>query len=179
MNLTAAIMLVNDGVRPVKVEYDPENFKNNNPNKLFKTLDASIKKDDLVIVPTGTRHGFTIAKVIEVDFAVDFSDSSPWGWIGGKFDKATYDEMLKIEDTVKHTVAKAQENKMRAELIEAAGLGRVDFGSVMAALRPPVSAKPAEIQGIGAPPAPQPKRDAYGKRDFDPPSSPLDDEIPF
>lgn len=171
MNLSAAIMLVNEGVRPVKVEYDPDTYKNNNPHKLFKTLDASIKKDDLVIVPTGTRHGFTIAKVTEVDFAVDFSDSSPWGWIGGRFDKQTYDEMLKIEDTVKHTVAKAQENKMRKELIEAAGLGNVDFSSVQASLRPPANSAPATIQPLAAPepkpyaPPPAP-RETFGSEDF-------------
>lgn len=146
MNLTAAIMLVNQGIRPVKVEYDPDVFKNNNPNKLFKTLDASLAKDDLVIVPTHTRHGFTIAKIVEIDFAVDFSDPSPWGWIGGKFDKATYDEVLKVEDGVKHRVAKAQENKMRKELADAAGLGEVDFSDVQRLLIPAV-AKTGNIGG--------------------------------
>lgn len=145
MNLTAAIMLVNEGIRPVRVEYDPDNFKNNNPTKLFKTLDLTIKKDDLVIVPTHTRHGFTIAKVVEIDFAVDFSDPSPWGWIGGKFDKATYDQVLQIEDGVKHRVAKAQENKMRKELAEAAGLGEVDFSDVQRLLIP----SPAKTGNLG------------------------------
>lgn len=177
MNLSAAIMLVNEGVRPVRVEYDPDTQRNNNPHKLFKTLDTSIKKDDLVIVQTQTRHGFTIAKVVEIDFPVDFNSAEQWGWIGGKFDKTTFDEMLKIEDNVKHMVAKATENKMRAELKAAAGLGTVDFSEVQAALRPPSVAKAADIL---PPPAPQPRPSATLDDHPVPPVGPHpDDEIPF
>jgi len=74
MNLSAAVMLVNKAVRPLKVEYDPDTYKNNTFNKNFKTIDATLKKGDLVVVETHTRHGFTIGKVTEIDFAVDFND---------------------------------------------------------------------------------------------------------
>jgi hypothetical protein len=86
MNLSAAIMLVRpDAVRPVRVEYDPDNKYNNNPTKVFKTVDKSIKKDDLVIVTTTTRHGFTVCKVVEVDFPVDYNSTEQWGWVAQKF----------------------------------------------------------------------------------------------
>lgn len=185
MNLSAAIMLVNPGIRPVKVEYDPDIQRNNNPNKLFKTLDKDLAKDDLVIVPTNTRHGFTIAKVSEIDFPVDFSSSEVWGWIGGKFDKKTYDEVLKIEDNVKHKVAKTQENKMRAELIAAAGLGEVSFDDVMGSLQPPATAAAGSIAPPPAPgnrppgsdiPPPGMRRAPAPRESF---STDLDDEIPF
>lgn len=127
MNLSASIMLVNKAVRPVKVEYDPDTYKNNNPHTRFMTFDPDVKKDDLVIVPTHTRHKFTIAKVTEVDFAVDFHANDEWGWVGGKFDKTQYDEILAQEKTIRDRIAKGQENKMRKELAEAMGLGDVDF----------------------------------------------------
>ncbi len=182
MNLSSAIMLVNEGIRPVKIEYDPDIFKNNNPNKLFKTLDTALKVGDLVIIPTNTRHKFTIGKVEEIDFPVDFNSPEQWGWIGGKFDKETYDQMLKIEDSVKHMVAKATENKMRAELKAAAGLGNVDFSEVQAALRPPSMAKAADVTPALIPPAPpQPTENPaprYGKAPtFG--SDPDDDDFPF
>lgn len=130
MNLSAAIMLVNKTVRPVRVEYDPDNKYNNNPMKVFKTIDPDIKKDDLVIVETHTRHGFTIARVLEVDFAVDFHSSEPWGWIAQRFDKDTFDRVKSVETTVQHRVAKAEENKMRGELKVALGLESEDFSDV-------------------------------------------------
>lgn len=130
MNLSAAIMLVDKTVRPVRVEYDPDNKYNNNPMRVFKCIDPSVKVGDLVIVQTHTRHGFTIAKVSEIDFAVDFNSSEQWGWIGGKFDKPGFDDVIKIEEGVQGRVAKAQENKMRKELAEAMGLGEVDFSDV-------------------------------------------------
>lgn len=130
MNNTAAVMLVNKAVRPMRVEYDPDTYKNNSPMRNFKTIDPSIAKDDLVIVQTNTRHGFTVAKVIEADFPVDFNDPSPWGWVCQKFDKATFDHVKATEDKIVRRVAEVQENKMRQELMDAAGLGDVSFSDL-------------------------------------------------
>lgn len=152
MNLSTAIFLVNETVRSVRVEYDPDNFKNSNPNKLFKTLDATLAKDDLVIVPTHTRHGFTVAKVVEIDFQVDFNTPEHYSWIGGKFDKAAYDSVVDTEKAITLRVGKAEENKMRAELRKSMGLGEVSFTDldIMAAAAPaklvgPSGAQPASI----------------------------------
>jgi hypothetical protein len=131
VNLSAAIMLVRpDAVFPVRVEYDPDNKYNNNPTKVFKTVDPTIKKDDLVIVSTTTRHGFTICKVTEVGFPVDFNSAEQWGWVGGKFDVDGFKSILKIEEGVQAKVAKASENKMRKEIMDAMGLGEVSFDDV-------------------------------------------------
>jgi len=131
MNLSAAIMLVQDGIRSVRVLYDPDNApKSYNPTQLFKTLDADLKKDDLVIVPTNTRHGFTIAKVVEIDFPVDFNSSDQWGWVGGRFDKGAYDAILAIEAKAVQRIGKIEENKMKNELKAAMGLGEVSFSDL-------------------------------------------------
>ena len=150
MNLSTAIFLVNETVRAVRVEYDPEISKNNNPNKLFKTLDSTLAKDDLVIVPTHTRHGFTVAKVVEIDFQIDFHTAEQYAWIGGKFDKTAYDSVLETEKKIIQKVGKAEENKMRAELRASMGLGEVSFTDldIMAAARPTLISSPA---GAAAP----------------------------
>ncbi len=158
LNLSAAILLVRtDAVFPVRVEYDPDNKYNNNPTRVFKTVDPSIKKDDLVIVTTNTRQGFTVVKVTEVDFAVDYNSSEQWGWVAAKFDVDAFRNILKIEEGVQERVAKAQENKMRKEIIDAMGLGEVSFTDLQ--LRRVGAATPDGVQvdeaASGAPTAPE------------------------
>lgn len=127
MNLSTAIMLVNDTIRAVRVEYDPETSKNNNPYVKFKTLDRTLAVDDLVVVPTHTRHGFTVAKVAEIGFRVDFNSAEQYGMIAGRVDKAAYDLLIEQEKTVVDRIGKAEENRMRAELVKSMGLGEINF----------------------------------------------------
>ena len=130
MNLSTAILLVNKSVRALIVEYDPDAYKNNNFNKRFKTLDPDLKVDDLVVVPTSTRHGFTVGKVKEIDLRVDFNSSDQYDWIGGTFDKGAYDTILKQEKIVLDRVALAEENRIRAELKKTMGMDEVDFSDL-------------------------------------------------
>ena len=154
MNLSAAIMLFDETVRPVRVEYDPDNKYNNQGamKRLFKTIDASIKKDDLVVVPTTTRHGFTIAKVTEVDFVVDFSNAEEWDWIAQKFDKLTFDDVVRTESGIKAKVAKAEENKMRTEMLQTLGMKQTDIGSLRSMLNGSAQIE-APVTEPAAPPA--------------------------
>lgn len=126
MNLSTAIMLVNESVRSVKVSYDTD-YKNNNPNYFFKTLDPDLRVDDYVVVPTDTRHGMTVCKVTEIDFIVDFNAPNQYRWIVGKVDKAGADDIIKQEEVVLAKIAKAEENKMRAELRANMNLGDISF----------------------------------------------------
>lgn len=161
-------MLFDESVRPVRVEYDPDNKYNNQGamKRLFKTIDPDLRKDDLVVVPTGTRHGFTIAKVTEVGFIVDFSSAEEWDWIAQKFDRGTFEDVVKTESGIKDKVAKAEENKMRTEMLATLGMKQTDVGSLRSMLGG--KTEPA----LAAPPAPRAA----------PPSGELrsaDDDIPF
>ena len=127
MNLSTAIFLVNKSVRPVRVTYDPDYPKQNNPDKLFKTLDTQLGKGDYVVVPTNTRHGFTVCKVDEIDFVVNFDTHLQYEWIVGKVDKDAYTSILDQEKVVLDRVAKAEENRKRKELAEALGLADVSL----------------------------------------------------
>lgn len=172
MNLTTAAMLLNKSIRPVKVEYDPDNYKNNSPHVRFKTIDQTIKKDDLVVVTTGTRHGFTVAKVLEVDFPVDFNSAEQWGWIIEKVNLPQHKAILETESKIVARVGEVQENKMRAELKEAMGLGTVSFDDldIMSVAQPTLAPPAPAPYEPPASPANPPARD-YSK--------PLEDEIPF
>lgn len=161
MNLSTAVMLVNKGIRSVKVEYDPDTYKNNSPFVRFKTIDQTLKVNDLVVVTTSTRHGFTVAKVTEVGFPVDFNSAEQWGWIVSKVDTEGHKARLELENKIIGKVGEVQENKMRNELKEAMGLGEVDFTD-MDLMQ---TAKP---EALAPPPAPAARY-----------SPPPEDEIPF
>jgi hypothetical protein len=157
MNLSMSIMLVNDSVRPVKVEYDPDTARNNSPNKFFKTLDPTLVVGDLVIVPTNTRHGFTIVKVLEVGFRVDFQVSEQWSWVAGKLDKKAYDSILEQEKIVVDRIGKAEEDRIRAQLRDSMQLGNISFTD-LDVVKGTVLPAPSSPRGQGevTPPAPQP-----------------------
>lgn len=111
-NFSAVAFLVSDKVRAVRVSYE-ENGK----EYTFKTQDQSLVKNDLVIVPTNTRHGFTVCKVIELDVDVDFENPAiEYKWIAGKIDKTAYDTLLKQEETMLAEVRQAETRKKREQL---------------------------------------------------------------
>ena len=155
MNLSVAIFLVNKAVRPVRVSYDPDYPKHNNPNAKFKTLDASIKKDDYVVVPTTTRHGFTVCKVEETDFRVNFDSTEEWLWVVGKVDKDAYDNIKKQEATVVDRIGDAEENRKREELSKALGLGDISLTDLDIVSNASVTLIPAPPSPRGQQPPPQ------------------------
>ncbi len=145
MNLTAAVFLVNESVRALKVEYDPDNKHNNDTSRLYKTFDTSIGKGDLVIVPTTTRHGYTVAKVVEIDFQVDFQTTEQYRWVVDKVDLARFNEVIETEKKIVQRVGKAEENKMRAELKASMGLGEIAFTDLdLMGLKPSLPGKQGE-----------------------------------
>jgi len=132
MNPSLSSFLVEEKCRAIRVEYDPDFKANNNYDtcRLYKTLDPSIKVDSLVVVPTRTRHGFTVVKVVEVDFTVNYTGNDEYRWIVGPVDKAAYDALLDADKAVMVKVGKIQENKMKRELMEAMGLTTVDTAAL-------------------------------------------------
>lgn len=142
MNKTTAIFLANDAVRCISVAYDADTRydgkKVPKDKKSFKTLDASIAVDDLVIVPTDTRWGFTIGRVCEVDLHVDFDSPEQMRWIASKFDPSGYEKILEEETKMMDRVADAdrehRKNELRAKLTahgpDLSGISLVDFSTI-------------------------------------------------
>lgn len=136
MNYSTAVFLINDKVRAVYVTYENEKelaqktitkpilrkaviseLYDSIPGKImFKTLDEAIKVDDYVVVPTQTRHGMTVCKVVEVDVNVDFDSPKQVDWIVDKVDNSHYEEVLGQEATMADAVRSAEATKKRNEL---------------------------------------------------------------
>jgi hypothetical protein len=144
MNLSTAIFLVNKTVRSVKVSYEPD--AKGNPGVLFKTLDLSLKVGDKVVVPTTTRWGMTVCKVEEIDFRVNFDSPQEYLWVIGRVDEPAYDSIKEQEEQVLERVAKAEENRKRAELAKALQLDSIDLQDIdivsNASVRLPAPASP-------------------------------------
>jgi hypothetical protein len=112
MNYSTAIFLVNPAARAVMCTYDLEAEGKSISRTMFKTVDPSIAVDDLVIVPTDTRHGMTVCKVVETDVDVDFESSGQVKWIVGRIDKGPYEQALAAEQA---GIAKIKSAEMRAQ----------------------------------------------------------------
>lgn len=116
MNYSTAIFLINTRVRAVSCNYEPDA-----PDKkvMFKTLDPTIKKDDFVVVPTKTRHGMTVSKVVDVDVDVDFDSGTQVGWIVSKIDQSGYEATVSQEADAIRVITSAERTKKRNELAAA------------------------------------------------------------
>lgn len=146
MNPTAAVMLVEDSIRPCMVEYDPDNYKNNSDHKFFKCLDPTIKVDDLVIVTTNTRHGMTVAKVKKIgiaDVPVNFEGTDIWGWVVGPVPTDQHKSILETEKSIVSRVQEANTNKLKTELKAAMGLANVSFSDLDLTKTAAIPAPPA------------------------------------
>lgn len=113
MNYTTAVFLINKNVRAVLCNYEPDT-----PDKkvMFKTLDPDIQEGDFVIVPTKTRHGMTVSKVVEIDVDVDFDSAAPVAWIVAKIDQSGYEATIAQEGEAVSLIKSAEKTKKRNEL---------------------------------------------------------------
>jgi hypothetical protein len=111
MNYTTAVFLINKHVRAVTACYEPDK-----PAELFKTLDPDIGVDDYVVVPTDTRHKFTICRVKTVNADVDFDSTMPVRWIVAKVDVSAHASILAQETAAIDTVKRAEFKKKRDDL---------------------------------------------------------------
>lgn len=111
MNHTKAVFLINNDARAVRAIYD-----DGKAPQTFKTLDPMIAVDDLVVVQTDTRHGFTVVRVTEVDVDVDFDDATPMKWIVARVDTSDHDEVIRQEKEAIAAIKSAELRQKRESL---------------------------------------------------------------
>ena len=114
MNNSALVFLINDDVRAVSVRYEPEGNCST-----MKTLDPDLKVDDMVIVETDTRYGFTVAKIKAVDVDVDPDTTLNIKWVVGKLDLTDHQAVLDKEKQAIDMIQSAEKRKRRREMREA------------------------------------------------------------
>lgn len=56
MNYSTAVILLNKNIRTVQATYEPDRVGVDAKRSIFKTFDSSIQVDDIVVVPSTTRH---------------------------------------------------------------------------------------------------------------------------
>lgn len=116
MNYSSAVMLVNPNIRAIHVIYEPEVEGKKQQRYTYKSLDTSIQEGDLVVVPTDTRHGFTVVKVADVDVDVDFDSSVQLKWIVGKVDLNAYSTVLAEEAKAINAIKASEKRRKREEI---------------------------------------------------------------
>lgn len=118
MNNSKIVFIVNQAARLIRCSYDGEA---NVALKAyhFKTLDPSIQVDDLVVVETNTRHGYTVVKVIEVDLDVDFDDATELKWAFSPIDLTAITALKEAEKAAIEKVRAIELKKKREALRQA------------------------------------------------------------
>jgi hypothetical protein len=134
MNYSTAILLINPACRAVLAIYEPDD-EGGRPAKreLFKTFDETIAKDDIVMVPSNTRHLVTAVKVVETDVEWDVNIGTEVKWIIGKVDQANFKRLKEQEEAAIHAIKGSEKTHARNELKRKPG---------------------ADVSGLEAPPAP-------------------------
>ncbi len=114
MNYSTSVFLINNQVRAVKATYEPGGVPS-----VFKTLDDRIKEDDIIVVPSTTRHELTTCKVVEVDVDVDFDDGRKIDWIVCAVSTQEYKKIIEQEQEAIKAIKSAELRQKRASLREA------------------------------------------------------------
>ena len=118
MDSSKIVFLINDQVRLIRVSYDNQVTGEKPSVYLFKTLDQTVAVDDFVVVETGTRHGLTVCKVIEVDLDVDFDDGISLKWAFQRVDSAAIELIRAQEGEAMKAAARAELKRKRDQLRE-------------------------------------------------------------
>lgn len=115
MNYSTSVLLINPNIRVVRCEYDPDDTKSKVAN-YFKTLDPNVKLDDLVVVPTRTRHNMTVVRVKEVDVPYDINSPGELPWIVQRVNVEAYEKVLEEEKVAIEAIRSADIRRQREEL---------------------------------------------------------------
>ncbi len=121
MHKSMIAFLVNDHVTAIEGQYE-----DGGKIETFKTLDPSIKVDDLVVVESGTRHHMTVVKVKAVDVEPDLDSNTEVKWVVQRIDKEGFKDVLAMEAEAIEVAQKAQRRDKKAALKEAMFKGAGD-----------------------------------------------------
>lgn len=115
MDNSKIVFLINDQVRAVRAIYEEASNKTQ-PVHVFKTLDQTLAVDDLAVVESATRHGFTIVKLIEVDVDLNFDDPAETKWVVAGVRMEDFAAIKKQEAAAISAVQQAELRRKKAEL---------------------------------------------------------------
>lgn len=145
MNRSTTVFLIDNTVKALKARYE-----DGGKEEIFKTFDDSIKVGDILVVESGTRHGFTTVKVTEIDVTIDIDDSSVnVKWVITKVSLDDHKLILEQEAAAIDKVRVAEFNKKKRDLIsnmaspeDAEALKAISVNPAIAAPHPGFKAPP-------------------------------------
>ena len=114
MHKSRIVFVINDAVRAIEAKYE-----DGGNAETFKTLDPTIKVDDLVVVESGTRHGMTVVKVTAVDVEPDLDSQTPVKWAVQRIDVWSFKDILAAETEATETVQAIERRRKKDALREA------------------------------------------------------------
>lgn len=140
MNYSTMICLLSDEVRGIAVTYTKplSNSSVDTPDKLytFKSMDDTLKRGDMVVVPTQKDAGFTVVYVWDTDAEIDVESEIQYNWIAGRFTADGYNELLSNEQLAIAKVKRAEKLHRRKEIrdrvfenVEESELKAITFGT--------------------------------------------------
>lgn len=113
MNYSTVAMLVNDEIMAMQVLYE----ENGKPG-IFKTILKDLKVDDIVVVESSTRWGYTTAKVSALNVDVDFDSSDKIGWIVGQVSLPEHEKIKQVEAKAIELVRRGELRKRREDILK-------------------------------------------------------------
>lgn len=116
MNYSTAILVMNPDARCVKVIYEPDTEQMKQTREMFKTFDKTLKVDDFVVVPTGTRFNLTVCKIVDVGVDDWMDTGKELGWVVGRVDIAAAIKVKAWEADAIQGLKDAEKRKRRREM---------------------------------------------------------------
>lgn len=114
MNTNAlASLIINEGLRTIKVSFSQNrNTIDDRATALYtyKTLDDTIKENDIVVVKVGDR--IKTASVIKVDAVADLTGDFDYQWIVQKVDTTEYDKLNEMEQGASEKLRELEQKTM-------------------------------------------------------------------
>jgi Fe-S oxidoreductase len=128
MNYSIAVFLLNDNCRLCRgiFEADSPDGKILAKRELLKTFDPTVVSGDIVMVPTGTRHGVSIMKVVEVDCDLDIDTQEDVRWVIGKVDQEYYTMLKQQEEQAVAAIKQAELRKKKKAMMETMAMDYVE-----------------------------------------------------
>ena len=111
MHQSYNIFLVNENARVIEGAYE----EGREEKTLFKTLNTSIEKGDLILVQTATRYHLSVVKVTDVDIEPDLS-GPPIRWAYQTIDTSMIEHLKQEEEDLNKMLLSQKRKKAREEL---------------------------------------------------------------
>jgi hypothetical protein len=119
MHDSRKVFLLEDEPRCIKAKYEPDvNTQKPSKGYDFKTFDETIQVDDFIVVPTDTRYGMTVVKVVEVDVEPDLDTDLYMHWVIDKVDRSVFENLLASEEGFIDAARAAERKRKKKQLKE-------------------------------------------------------------